>query len=196
MSAEQGTWRVPLARALSVIGHPGMVMPLALMMLSRQMGSAAQAALGVAMGITVLVVLYSLWQVRRGAWVHVDASQQPERRQLNRFVAAVLLASAALAWLNCSLALALGLVASASLVLVALALQRWCKLSLHVGFACFAAGLMWPHGLALSLGALLACGVAWSRLVLQRHVPRDIWVGAAAGSLAVLVVHGVLPRLH
>lgn len=196
MSAEQGAWRVPLARALSVVGHPGVVMPLALMMLSRQMGSAAQAALAAAVGITALVVLYSLWQVRRGAWVHVDASQRPERLQLNRFVAAVLLASSALAWLNGAFALALGLAASGGLVLVALALQRWCKLSLHVGFACFAAGLMWPNAVALGFGALLAGGVAWSRLVLQRHVPSDLWVGAAVGSLAALLVHGVLPRLQ
>jgi hypothetical protein len=187
--------RIALARALSLIGHPGVVMPLALMMLSRRLGSAAQVALAVAVGITALVVLYSLWQVRRGAWVHVDASQRPERLQLNRFVAAVLLASAALAWLNHAHALALGLAASGGLVLVALALQRWCKLSLHVGFACFAAGLMWPHGLALSLGALLACGVAWSRLVLQRHVPRDLWVGVVVGIAAMLVVHWALPRL-
>ena len=187
--------RVAVARALSLIGHPGAVMPLALMLLSRQMGAAAQAALGVAVGITALVVLYSLWQVRRGAWAHVDASQRPERLQLNRFVAVVLLASAALAWLNHALALALGLAASGGLVLVALVLQRWCKLSLHVGFACFAAGLMWPNAVALGFGALLSCGVAWSRLVLQRHVPRDLWVGAAVGSLAALLVHGVLHRL-
>jgi membrane-associated phospholipid phosphatase len=65
-----------------------------------------------------------------------------------------------------------------------------------VGFACFAAGLMWPNDVALGFGALLAGGVAWSRLVLQRHVPRDLWVGAAVGGLAALVVHGVLPRLQ
>ncbi|MBQ0933874.1 hypothetical protein [Ideonella paludis] len=188
--------RIALARALSLIGHPGVVMPLALMVLSRQMGAAAQAALGVAVGITALVVLYSLWQVRRGAWAHVDASQRPERLQLNRFVAAVLLGSSALAWLNGALALGVGLAASGGLVLVALALQRWCKLSLHVGFACFAAGLMWPNAVALGFGALLAGGVAWSRLVLQRHVPRDLWVGAAVGSLAALLVHGVLPGLQ
>ncbi|WP_396269454.1 hypothetical protein [Ideonella sp.] len=188
--------KVAIARALSILGHPGVVMPAALMVMSRQVGSAANAALFVALGVTALVVLYSLWQVRRGAWAHVDASQRPERLQLNRFVGAVLLASSALAWLNGALALALGLVASASLLLMALALQRRCKLSLHVGFACLAAGLMWPNAVALGLGALLASGVAWSRLVLQRHVPRDLWVGAAAGSLAVLVVHWTLPRLQ
>lgn len=188
--------KVAIARALSIIGHPGMVMPTALMVMSRQVGSAANAALLVALGVTALVVLYSLWQVRRGAWAHVDASQRPERLQLNRFVALVLLAAALCAWLAHAPALAVGLAASGGLVLTALALQRWCKLSLHIGFACFAAGLMWPNMLALSLGLLLVCCVAWSRFVLQRHVPRDLWVGAAAGSLAVLVVHWTLPRLQ
>jgi hypothetical protein len=195
VSAEQGAWRLPTARALSILGHPGVVMPAALMVMSRQVGSAANAALFVALGVTGLVVLYSLWQVRRGAWAHVDASQRPERLQLNRFVAMVLLASSALAWLKQAPALALGLAASGGLVLVALALQRWCKLSLHVGFACFAAGLMWPDKLAFSLGLLLASGVAWSRLVLKRHVPRDLWVGSMVGSAGALLVHGVLTRL-
>ena len=188
--------KVAIARTLSILGHPGVVMPAALMVMSRRVGAAANSALFVALGVTALVVLYSLWQVRRGTWAHVDASQRPERLQLNRFVAAVLLASSALAWLNGALALGVGLAASGGLVLVALALQRWCKLSLHVGFACFAAGLMWPNAVALGVGALLAGGVAWSRLVLQRHVPRDLWVGAVVGSLAVLAVHGVLPRLQ
>ncbi|TDM05687.1 MAG: hypothetical protein C4K60_13230 [Ideonella sp. MAG2] len=188
--------QVAIARALSIRGHPGVVMPAALMVMSRHVESAANAALFVALGVSALVVLYSLWQVRRGTWAHVDASQQPERLQLNRFIAVVLLASAALAWMKHAPALALGLAASGGLVLVALALQRWCKLSLHVGFACFAAGLMWPDKLAFSLGLLLACGVAWSRLVLQRHVPRDLWVGGMVGSAAAMLVHGVLTRLY
>ena len=63
---------------------------------------------------------------------------------------------------------------------------RWCKLSLHMAFVVFAAVLL----LAMRRGGwdcvalLFAVAVAWSRLRLQRHVPRDLVAGALTGALA------------
>lgn len=134
-----------------------------------------------------IVMAYSGWQVRRGRWSHVDASDRSERRSLNRFLLVALLGSTALAlWLGPSTELTLGLALSAAMVAIAMLTSRWCKLSLHMAFAVFAAFLLlvnapWWVGLT---GLCFAAAVAWSRLALQRHVPRDLIAGALTGALA------------
>lgn len=55
------------------------------------------------------------------------------------------------------------------------------KPSLHVAFAAFAAGVVWPD--VVPVVALLAAttAVVWSRLVLCRHSASDVAIGAALG---------------
>ena len=129
---------------------------------------------------------YSAWQVRRGRWAHVDASARHERGHLNRFLFVALAAGAALvAWHGTQPVVALGMAMSAAMILAAMASARWCKLSLHMAFAVFAAWLLRELGTIWTLAALLfAVAVAWSRLALRRHEPRDLVAGAIAGTLA------------
>lgn len=180
-----------MARAVSLLGHPMLVLPGALLALAASQGQQAQAwRMGVGFLLfAMLVMAYSWWQVWRGRWAHVDASHPAERGALNRFLLLFLTACAVLSLLGpgpreLSLALAL----AAAMVLVALLGARWCKLSLHLAFAVFAAmllGLAWVW--AAALGLLFAMVIAWSRLHLQRHVPRDLIAGAVTGALAGLV---------
>lgn len=177
-----------LARAVSIFGHPMLVLPLAALALAVSRGQGRMAA-WMALGFTffaALVMSYSWWQVRRGRWAHVDASNKDERRSLNRFLVVALVVAAVLAMRyghNRELGLGLGL--SAAMIAVAMLTARWWKLSLHMAFVIFAATLLWSvawwAGLA---GFACAAAVAWSRLLLQRHVPRDLLAGAATGLLA------------
>lgn len=179
------------ARALSIVGHPILALPASVLTLMLWRGEAQQAwSMAWGFAILALVVMgYSAWQVRRGQWAHVDASHQGERRTLNRFLLMVLVAGALLSvWSGASRELSLALALSAAMLLLALLTQRWCKLSLHVAFALFAALLLalagtWP----LLVGLAFALLVAWSRLHLQRHAPRDVVAGAAAGLMAGLL---------
>ena len=177
-----------LARALSISGHPMLVLPLAVVAIALVQGdgdAAAWAALGFGV-FAALVMGFSWWQVRRGHWAHVDASARHERGSLNRFLL-VALASGALfvAWRGTQPLFALGMAMSAAMILVAMLTSRWCKLSLHMAFAVFAAWLLRELGIAWMLAALLfAAAIAWSRLALHRHTPRDLVAGALAGSLA------------
>ena len=177
------------ARAVSVSGHPMVVLPLAALALTLARGQyriAMEMGLGFA-AFAGMVMAYSRWQVRRGRWSHVDASNQEERRSLNRFLLVALLVSTALAfWLGLSAELTLGLALSVAMVAIAMLTTRWCKLSLHMAFVVFAALLLlayapWWAGLA---ALCFAAAVAWSRLALQRHVPRDLIAGALTGALA------------
>jgi membrane-associated phospholipid phosphatase len=176
------------ARAVSILGHPMLVLPLAALAVAITRGqgkSAAWMALGFAL-FAALVMSYSWWQVRRGRWAHVDASGTGERRSLNRFLVVALVVSAILAMrYGHDRQLGLGLGLSAAMIAVAMLTARWWKLSLHMAFVVFAATLLWSvawwAGLA---GFACAVAVAWSRLRLQRHLPRDLLAGATTGLLA------------
>ena len=178
-----------LARVVSVSGHPMVALPLAALALTAARGQ-YRIALWMTLGFTAfaaVLMAYSSWQVRRGRWSHVDASDKNERKSLNRFLlAALLVSTACAAWSGFSAQLTLGLALSATMVLAAMLTSRWCKLSLHMAFVVFAVFLLlldapWWAGLA---GLCFAGAVAWSRLALRRHVPRDLIAGAAVGALA------------
>lgn len=175
-----------LARLLSVLGHPVLLMPLAVALSVRSRGGDAgmlAAALGLTAVVAVAVVAYSALQVRRGRWRHVDATVPAERRQLNLFALAVL-AACALAGAAVARPVGLGLAAGVALVGTGLLLRRHLHLSLHAGFGALAVALAWPQVLPMALLALLVAGVCWSRLVLGRHRPLDVAAGLAAGALA------------
>ncbi|MCL1634108.1 phosphoesterase [Luteimonas sp. SX5] len=186
-----------LARALSILGHPLLVLPAAALLLAAKAGAPGLSRLAFGLGgLAVLVLAYSWWQVRRGRWDHVDASARHERRTLNRFLLAAFAAAAAIAWTGGQHEFALGLALSALLIAVAMSSVRWCKLSLHVAFAVFAAlllaNLSWQ---ACAIASLFAAAVAWSRLALARHMPRDVAAGAAAGALAGGLFWRLLPGM-
>ena len=189
MSASSANDR--LARAVSILGHPLLVLPAALMLPAALRGGdprTLQAAFAGFALFAAMVMGWSWWQVRRGQWAHVDASQQSERRSLNRTLLVLIALGALLAWRALpSPGLAVALALSACIVAVALLTVRWCKLSLHIAFAVYATGLLWPQGgWAMAACCAFAAGVAWSRLRLSRHRPRDLVAGAAAGLLAAI----------
>ena len=174
------------ARALSVLGHPGLLVPAAVVAGASAADAPPRllpAALGTALAVVVIVGLYSLWQVRAGRWAHIDASHPRERSQLNLVLAPLLGAAAMLLWaLGQPLSVAMGPLAAGLLVLLTHLLRRWLKVSLHAAFAVFAAALVWPH-LGLTLAAVvLAVGVAWSRLVLRRHTLTEVLLGLLFGT--------------
>jgi hypothetical protein len=189
-----------LARAVSIIGHPLLVLPAALLLPAASRGSdprTLDAALACFALFAAFVLGWSWWQVRRGRWAHVDASQPSERHVLNRTLLVAMAIGALVAWLRLPTPdLALALALSACIVAVAMLTVRGCKLSLHAAFAVYAAGLLWPLGVAaVGAGCLFACIVAWSRLRLSRHRPRDLVAGTATGGLAAsgywLTLHGL-----
>lgn len=184
--ARRDSSRTRAARTLSVIGHPALLMPAAVAAGASGAGVPPhwlRAALATALLVTVIVGLYSLWQVRTGRWVHVDASQPHERSQLNLFLVLLLCGAAALLWaLGQPRVVASGPVVIALVVLVAHLLRRWLKVSLHAAFALCAAALVWPDA-ALTLAIVaLAIGVAWSRLVLGRHTLPEVLLGLLLGA--------------
>jgi hypothetical protein len=180
--------RLRLARLLSVVGHPALVMPAAVAWSTASRGAppgVVRGAVGLALAVAVVVCAVGLWRARSGRWQHPDASQPHERLELNRLLVLLLLGAAAAGALAGQPALVTaGLLACAGVVAVALLLRRWLKVSLHVAYALLAVALMWPSLLAMAVVVLLAAGVAWSRLRLVRHTLPEVVTGAGLGLVA------------
>ena len=180
--------RLFAARALSIIGHPALLMPIAIVAAAAAAEAPPQllrVAFGSAVAVAAVVGLFSLWQVRAGRWLHVDASRPSERRQLTRLLAVLLGAIALALWASGQAsAVAAGPLPVALPVLVAHALRRRLKVSLHAAYAVLAAALLWPHVLGTALVGLLALGVAWSRLELRRHTRAEVLAGLLLGALS------------
>jgi len=186
-SASSQAALIRLARAVSIFGHPMLVMPLAAWLAARNSrgdGSTTWLVLIAIVALGLVVLAYSASRVRGGHWQHVDASAPDERRGLNLFLLGVFVLAAALAaWHSGNSPITVALLLAAAVILLALLTAACCKLSLHVAFACFA--IFVPGSFAAAAGiAILAIAVAWSRLVLGRHDRRDILVGALAGMVA------------
>ncbi|TKS54314.1 phosphatase PAP2 family protein [Luteimonas yindakuii] len=181
------------ARCVSILGHPLLVLPLALLLPMATIDAAATTRTALGTAVCAAVVMgWSWWRVRGGHWRHVDASGVHERRGLNRFLLPLLALGALLAlpqpWLALRLALA------AAIVAVALLLARWCTLSLHAAFASYATVLLWAWHAGAGLAMLVFAGlIVASRLVLARHSVRDVVAGAAVGSLAGAMAWWVAP---
>src|SRR4030095_9868384 len=152
-----------IARSLSILGHPLVVVPAVVATLAIQ-GGAPQAGLivSVVLAVAFAVLAFSLWQVRRGRWRHVDASGRRERRSLNLFLAIILLLAAVFAFVRTpGVGLPVGLLMSGVLMLVVIFASSWIKVSLHAAFAAFAAALLWPlhysYVVVASVGAAAVC---------------------------------------
>jgi membrane-associated phospholipid phosphatase len=180
--------RTAVARGLSIVGHPALLVPTAVAfnVATRNASTTALiAATGVSAAIAASALLYGLLQVRAGRWLHVDASVPEERRQLNTFLVIALLgASVVLGWLGQPWQLAVGLAIAGAIIAVALALRSVLKISLHSAFAVFAASLLWPNTAGVGLLLLLSIPIAWSRLVLHRHTFAEVVLGLLVGTLA------------
>ena len=180
--------RAAVARMVSIVGHPVVLVLVAALIVASTRGASLQQLQlvgGALVTLGVIVLGFSWLQVRAGRWSLVDASFVNERSSLNVFLVVLCFLSAVLFWfptrrLSMSVALAL----SGALVLVALLVARWVKVSLHAAFAAFATVLLWPITLAVVGGVLVTAAVVWSRLVLRRHVAADVMVGLLLGVVA------------
>ena len=134
------------------------------------------------------VLFYSFTKVRRGNWIHIDASVPTERKQLNIAMTLVLLVSSLVSYLlELPLVLSLGLFVVAMMVGTMLLLDRWLKVSLHMSFALFASSLFLPNFRFVLGGVLLSLAIGWSRIVLGRHTRVEVAAGSLIGATAGII---------
>lgn len=177
-----------LARAVSIVGHPMVVVPVAIAFAMRGKVDEHQAAviLAAVFGAIVIVGIYLLYGVRTGRFAHIDVSRREERGSFYRVaLASTALATICLYFTSAPRGAVFGIGTAFALLAVGSFLNRWTKASLHTAFAVVAAGIVGVGAPALfAVFALMAAAVAWSRLALARHTRSEVVVGALLGIVA------------
>jgi membrane-associated phospholipid phosphatase len=188
MKNEQTT-AVKAAKIVSVVGHPFVLLALTIFAAAAFRESPARAA---AIGaVTILATVFPMLfiirrQVKAGKWSDHDVSDASERRSFYPLMIAVLAAAlAAFYLLGFPRSLIVGMLVSLLILLTAMVINRWSKISLHMIFAVYFAVALLMVNFRLSAGlSAMAIAVGWSRLKLERHSPAQVLSGALLGAIA------------
>ena len=179
--------KILVARYISIVGHPFVLLPLLIFLprFQNDSGGALRVVL-IFVGIVLIPLAFLIWRCRTtGQWRTVDASDKGDRPALYKASFLVLLVVSAYFYLvEKDPILARGCIVATGMVLLAAALNRWIKISLHVTFACFCGVLLAKVRLSFGLPVLLFVpALIWSRLVLSRHVLSEAIGGVVLGLL-------------
>ena len=146
--------------------------------------TASRALIIVAVVAAIPITFFMVWQARTGRWQNVDASRPQERPRLFVVGLCVMAVLAAIVFRSPSIGfLARGMYAAAAILLVAWALLRWVKISLHMAFAALGAVSLLRSAPAWGIALCVALPLlAWSRITLKRHTLLEIVLGTLLGA--------------
>ncbi len=168
-----------VARWVSIVGHPFVVVPLTVAVVSRSTATTA-----VLIGVVVVMMLVVVRKVRSGDWSDLDVSLREQRPAAYARAIPLLGAAWLLLWLIAGRSRGFwGFGVAIGILVIATVLTRFrIKASMHAGFDSYAAVLPVTVMPALSAAlALLAVCVGWSRVALRRHTLPEVLVGAVLG---------------
>jgi hypothetical protein len=176
---------LPLARTLSIAGHPFLLIPLMVAVATRNWRWSAAVAAG-----TILPLLaIALRNVRRGHWSDADVSRPDQRSGLYRAAFPLLaLSTLILYFLGAGPSMMRGMAAAAVMMGIGWAATPYLKISLHLMCAAYCAAVLirlYPCSALILLPLLPA--LAWSRHHLDRHTWTELVVGAVVGGAAGVV---------
>ena len=182
-----------IARWVSILAHPFVMVVLMVGAATEQLGAPGQVVrtVGVVALFTILpIVILTIWQVRRGAWMNVDASNPRDRPLL--FTVAIVSLIALVGYLVAlrrhSFLLRGSTVTLVMLVVCAIA-TRWVKVSLHMAAAGLTATALILLGSAVGwFVAGVLPFLAWSRFALGRHTVLEVALGLVFGVIGGLAV--------
>lgn len=179
-SATVGRW-------LSIVGHPFILVPLAIVFATRSSEARGPVLTLVAISM-VLIAVFVVRQLRRGAVTDVDVSTREHRPGFYALAIGTSVVSTVILYaMRQPLVAVRGAGVSAALLVVSAIANTKLKVSLHTAFALMAAGIAYNAGLAYG-GAFLvaALAVAWARVAYGRHTRPEVIGGGALGILAAL----------
>jgi hypothetical protein len=185
-------FKIFMARWISIIGHPFvLIILLVLMVLSvRSGGGVALKAAAVVLAAGVVPLWFFMWRSHAtGRWETIDASS-PKNRPV-----AYLAGFAVLLMLSLYFFLAVGssemlrgCAALAVMLGAAAALNRRIKLSIHMAFAVFTGIISMKIYPGLGLAILIGVpALGWSRLALARHTLREVIGGCVLGVVVGII---------
>ncbi len=193
MKIKEASKSFKIARIVSVAGHPFILMSLTVLIVAVHRTHLLRAL--VIGGVTVLSTVTPLFfiirrQVSAGKWSDHDISDATERRSFYPVVIIInALAMTLFYFLGFPPALIVGMLVSIAILLLAMLINRWSKISLHLIFAVyFAVSLLAVSSLSAAGFLLLAAALGWSRIRLERHTSAQVLSGACLGAIAGIVL--------
>jgi membrane-associated phospholipid phosphatase len=193
MKTEPQPQSVKIARIISVIGHPFVLMSLTVLIVAFHRTHLLRAlTIG---GVTVLSTATPLFfiirrQVSAGKWSDHDVSDASERRSFYPVAITInVLATLLFYLLDFPHGLIVGMLISLVILLAAMLINHWSKISLHQIFAVYFAVALFAVSYWSGAGfLLLAAAVGWSRIELKRHSLAQVLSGAFLGATAGIVL--------
>ena len=190
---------VKIARFVSLAGHPFVLLTLTVFIAAVHRTHPVRALTfgGAAVLFTVSPLVFIIRRkVSAGKWSDHDISDASERRSFYPIAISIAALSTFLFYLlSFPHGLIVGMLMSLVILLAAMLINRFSKISLHMIFAVYFAVALF--GVSIWSGAgflLLAAAIGWSRVVLKRHTPAQVLSGAllgAAAGIALLKITGV-----
>jgi len=174
-----------LARVISIAGHPFILIPLMIAILTRNWVWTAVVAAGTSLPLLVI----TLRNVRRGVWSDHDVSRRDQRGGLYKVaLPLVILCAVLLYYLDAGPRMMRGFAAGAVMLLLGVLGNRFLKISMHMMTAAFcgvAIASLYPATTFVIVP--LVAAIAWSRHKLERHTWAEVAVGLAIGAGAALI---------
>ena len=192
MKTEELSKSEKAARIVSVIGHPFILLTVTIFIVALHRTHPVRALTfgGAAVLFTVSPLLFIIRRrVAAGRWSDHDISDAAERRNFYPIAITVAAVSTFLFYLlNFPHGLLVGMLMSLVILLAAMLINRFSKISLHMIFAAYfavalAAVSLWSGAFFL----LLAAAVGWSRVRLKRHTTVQVLSGALLGAIAGII---------
>jgi hypothetical protein len=173
-----------LARGLSVAGHPFLLAPLTVGVMTRSVFWTSVIAASTAVPLLAIIAR----NVRRGAWSDFDVSRHEQRSGLYHAGLPLMVLSALILWfLGAAPALLRATAAATAMFVAGLIGNRWLKISMHMMTAAFCAVfLVREHPWLAAIVVPFVVAIAWSRRHLQRHTWLEIGIGLALGTAAAV----------
>jgi membrane-associated phospholipid phosphatase len=185
-----------LARWVSILGHPFVMVALLVVVTALHFGGPGEAvrSLGLVTLLSVLpVAILMVRQVRRGSWKDADASSRRDRPVLFLVGAGGMVALVLYALLLRPQSFLLrGAVGTLAMLAACAVATRWLKVSLHMAFGALATTSLLLLGSTVGWALLLTMPVlAWSRLYLGRHKLAEVVAGSLAGVVSGFAIHSL-----
>jgi hypothetical protein len=177
-----------VARWISILGHPFVLIPLLVAAVTVRWLPPERVAVIVGIVLLVSVVpmlLLMSRRVRSGAWTNYDVSVREQRSGMYPVAMAIAGCTTLILWaIGTPRTVLAGVVATLVLIVIASVVNLWLKISLHTAFAVFTAISLISLGWGVTVaGLVLALAIAWSRLELGRHTWPEVVGGALLGAV-------------
>jgi hypothetical protein len=197
------TEQLKIAKAISLIGHPLLTIPLFVVAMMFAFEGFEKALLNSALiiGCIFLPLFLRMYiKSKNGTYTNFDVSDRIQRKTLFTFIIPLMIVVTVLSFkTNLGSNFSLSVLFGTILVIISQVINLFIKSSLHVSLNIYLSALVLTADLRIGIAVFLFSGfIAWSRVALGRHTWKEVAFGSCIGliiSVSMLYAEGFLNGL-